>query len=94
MTILEELALLPSKAWLANTPVVSYSLRNYIGNNVNELGEVPTTLKEYKEAILKVINYGHLYKNMRESVQKHYSYEKIAERIDFVLKELNKNKSN
>ncbi len=84
----------PLESLACNTPVVSYSLRNYIGNNVNELGEVPTTLKEYKEAILKVISCGHLYKNMRESVQKHYSYEKIAERIDFVLKELNKNKSN
>jgi glycosyltransferase involved in cell wall biosynthesis len=47
-------------------------------------------LEEYKEAILKVINNRNLYKNMRESVKKHYTYEKMAERIDFVFRELTK----
>src|SRR5205085_5273961 len=33
-----------------NTPVVSFALRNYSGDNVNEMGEVPDILEKHKEA--------------------------------------------
>jgi len=58
-----------------NTPVVSNALRNYAGDNIDEIGEVPDTLEKYREAILKVIDYPEKYKNMRKSVESLYSYE-------------------
>ncbi len=60
-----------------NTPVVSYALRNYTGDNINEIGEVPDTLEKHKDAILKVIDHPENYKNMRESVEKIYSYQSM-----------------
>lgn len=59
------------------TPVVSYALRNYTGDNVSEIGEMPDTLEKYKDAILKVIDYPENYKNMRNSMEEQYSYEAI-----------------
>jgi len=78
----------PLESLACNTPVVSYSMMNYVGDNMNELGEVPSSLEEYKEGILKVLDYPHLYKNMRESVAKYYTYELISKKIDAVFKEL------
>jgi glycosyltransferase involved in cell wall biosynthesis len=71
-----------------NTPVVSYALRNYIGDNVNELGEVPDTAEKYKEAILKVIDNPHNYKNMRESMFENYSYQAVYRRLKNLLDNL------
>jgi glycosyltransferase involved in cell wall biosynthesis len=68
-----------------NTPVVSASLINYFGDNIEEIGEVPRTESEYKEAILKVIEHPEKYRNMRESVVKFYSLEVIAEKFDKVF---------
>lgn len=78
----------PLESLACNTPVVSYSMRNYIGNNVNEIAETPVSLSEYKEAVLKVLNNAGKYKNMRESIEKYYTYEKISEKIENVIKEL------
>ncbi len=80
----------PLEALAVNTPVVSYSMRNYIGNNMSELGEVPDSLEGYKKAILKVLDNPGIYKNMRKSVEEHYSYEKVAEKTELILKELSK----
>ncbi|MEO6691039.1 MAG: glycosyltransferase [Saprospiraceae bacterium] len=63
----------PLESLACNTPVVSYALRNYIGDNVNEIGEMPDTEEGYKKAILKVIDYPQKYLGMRESVEKFYS---------------------
>jgi len=71
-----------------NTPVVSYALRNYIGDNVNELGEVPDSIQKYKEAILKVIDNPYNYKNMRKSVFENYSYEAVYGRLKNLLQNL------
>ena len=71
-----------------NTPVVSYALRNYIGDNVHELGELPDTTEKHKGAILKVLDHPENYKNMRESVQKYYSYESIYKKMGPVFEEL------
>ena len=71
-----------------NTPVVSYALRNYIGNNVEELGEVPDTLEKHKDAILKVIDHPENYKNMRESVEELYSYRSMYLRARVIFDEL------
>jgi glycosyltransferase involved in cell wall biosynthesis len=71
-----------------NTPVVSYAMRNYIGDNVSELAEVPDTVEKHKEAILKVIDNPGLYKNMRESVAGLYSYEAVYTRTKPVFEEL------
>ncbi|HEY3249925.1 MAG TPA: glycosyltransferase, partial [Ignavibacteria bacterium] len=76
------------EALACNTPVVSYSLRNYVGDNVHELGELPDTVGKHKEAILKVLDHPENYRNMRESVVKHYSYESTYRRIRTVFEEL------
>jgi glycosyltransferase involved in cell wall biosynthesis len=78
----------PLESLACNTPVVSYSMRNYVGENMYELGEVPATLEEYKNAILKVLDNPQNYKNMRKSVEKYYSYERIAERSKILFEEL------
>lgn len=78
----------PLESLACNTPVVSYSMRNYIGENMDELGEVPDNLADYKKAILKVLENSGKYKNMRKSIEKYYTYEKISEKIEKVIKEL------
>ena len=60
-----------------NTPVVSYAMRNYVGDNIEEIAEIPSTVEGYKEAILKVLDNPNLYKNMRESILRFYSYESV-----------------
>lgn len=79
----------PLESLACNTPVVSNSMRNYTGDNMNELGEVPETLEAYKKAILKVIDNPQNYRNMRESAEKYYSYEKVTEKIKIIFDELN-----
>jgi glycosyltransferase involved in cell wall biosynthesis len=78
----------PLESLACNTPVVSYAMRNYVGNNMHELGEVPDTLEGYKDAILKVINNPDLYTNMRESMKKYYSLEAIASKVQSVYEGL------
>ena len=78
----------PLESLACNTPVVSFSLRNYIGDNIKEIGEAPQTLEDYKCKILKVIKHPGNYKNMRESIISCYSYEAIAKKMDLVFKEL------
>jgi glycosyltransferase involved in cell wall biosynthesis len=78
----------PLEALACNTPVVSYSLRNYIGDNVHELGEVPDSIEAYKAAIKKVLFNGTSYKNMRESIEKYYSRRVIASKVRKVYDEL------
>lgn len=72
-----------------NTPVVNYALRNYIGDNLSDLGEAPNTIEGYKQAIVKVLDNPQRYKNMRESVNKYYSMEAILMREKKVFDELN-----
>jgi len=71
-----------------NTPVVSYAMRNYFGDNLSEIGEAPDTVEAHKDAILKVIDNPGNYKNMRSSIKKHYSYEAVYARLVPVLEEL------
>lgn len=78
----------PLESLACNTPVVSNSMRNYVGNNIAELCEVPESLEEYKNAILKVIDNPQIYRNMRNSVEQFYSYEKIAEKTELIFREL------
>jgi glycosyltransferase involved in cell wall biosynthesis len=80
----------PLESLACNTPVVSYSMRNYVGDNMQELGEVPGTLELHKKAILKVIDNPDLYKNMRESMKKHYSLEAVASKAQVIFEELMK----
>src|SRR4030095_10078640 len=77
-----------------NTPVVSYAMRNYIGDNAAEISELPDTVEKYKEAILKVIDNPHFYRNMRESVSKFYSHESIYKRTRPVFEELFQQRKN
>ena len=78
----------PLESLACNTPVVSFSLINYLGDNVEEIGEVPETEEQYRDAIIKVLDYPGRYKNMRESVRKFYSLEVSAGRLDKVLKSI------
>ncbi|MCI0448584.1 MAG: glycosyltransferase family 4 protein [Chlorobi bacterium] len=71
-----------------NTPVVSYALRNYIGDNINELGEVPDSAEKYKEALLKVIDNPRNYKMMRDSMFENYSYQAVYGRLKNLLQDL------
>lgn len=74
-----------------NTPVVSYALRNYVGDNLSEIGEMPETLEGYKSSILKVLDSPEKYKNMRESIEKYYSHKAMSLKLDMVLSEVSKN---
>lgn len=78
----------PLESLACNTPVVTNSLKNFMGDNADELGENPSTIEEYKQAIIKVLNNPSKYKNMRESVDKYYSWEAIAKRTDKIFKEV------
>lgn len=81
----------PLESLACNTPVVSHSMRNYIGDNLSELAETPNNLREYKDAIMKVLNNPGKHKNMRESIEKYYSHKKISEKIEMVIRELTNN---
>jgi len=76
----------PLESLACNTPVVSNSLRNYVGENVHQLGEVPDTLDGYREAIIKVLTNPGQYTNMRQSVEKYYSHRKAAENLNYAIK--------
>ena len=78
----------PLESLACGTPIVSNSMRNYLGNNMEELGEVPGTLSEYKTAILKVLDNPGIYRNMRESVKKYYSHKSITERKKNIFEDL------
>ena len=75
----------PLESLACSTPVVSNSLKNYLGTNIPEIGEMPQTEEEYKEAIIKVLNEPSKYVNMRESVEKYYSLEAVSERMDRIF---------
>jgi len=78
----------PLESLACNTPVVSYALRNYIGDSVNEIGEMPDTLDGYKKAILNVLDHPEQYKNMRESIEKFYSSSNTFKNLKPYLEEL------
>lgn len=78
----------PLESLACNTPVVSYSLNNYLGDNVGEIGEVPETEEGYRKSIEKVLDEPGKYKNMKESIKKFYSLEVSAGRLDKVIKSL------
>jgi hypothetical protein len=61
-------------------------MRNYMVINISEIAEVPDSLEGHKAAILKVLDNPGLYKNMRESVFKYYSYEQYTLKYDQCLK--------
>jgi len=84
----------PLESIACNTPVVSYSLRNYLGPNADEIGETPASLDDYKTAILKVLDHRDEYKNLRQSVEEYYSYEAMAAHADGVFKEIMKKNMN
>lgn len=68
-----------------NTPVISYALRNYLGDNIEDIGEVPQTIEETKNAILRVLDNPEIYKNMRDSAEKYYSTEAMVKRVENVF---------
>lgn len=78
----------PLESLACNTPVVSSTMVNYIGDNLNEVCEVPNNLEDYKKAILKVLDNPSKYKRMRESVEKYYDYTEMAKRADVVIKQV------
>jgi glycosyltransferase involved in cell wall biosynthesis len=79
----------PLESLACNTPVVSFSMRNYIGNNASEICEIPDSIEGYKESIMKVLKNPNAYKNMHESIAEHYSYRKIADKMMKVFTEIN-----
>lgn len=81
----------PLESLACNTPVVSNSLTNYLGDNISEIGEIPKTEDAYMEAIIKVLKDNSGYKNMRESVEKFYSWEAVSKRMEDVFEKINNN---
>lgn len=75
----------PLESLACDTPVVSNSLKNYLGNNSNEIGEIPETEEEYFNAIIKVLKNPGFYKNMRISVEKYYSLEAVSDRMERIF---------
>jgi glycosyltransferase involved in cell wall biosynthesis len=71
-----------------NTPVVSYAMRNYYGDNPEELGEAPDTVEKHKEAILRILDNPGKYRNIRASIEKYYSYSAVYGRMKPVFEEL------
>ena len=82
------------EALACNTPVVSYALKNYIGENISLIGEIPETIEDTKNAILKVLDHPENYKNMRESVEKSYSVEAMVKRAENIFEDIYKNRIN
>lgn len=78
----------PLESLACNTPVVSNSMQNYLGDNAADVCEMPETLEDYKHAILKVIANPGKYKNMRESVEKFYAHNITAKRAEMVFKKV------
>lgn len=78
----------PLESIACGTPVVSNAMRNYLGDNIHEIAEVPETIEAHKAAILKVIDNPGNYKNMRESILKYYSFEASFKRTKDILEEL------
>lgn len=78
----------PLESLACNTPVVSYSMRNYIGKNMNELGEVPDTIDKYSKSLIKVLNNPDKYVNMRSSIEEYYSYHIIAQKTKIIFDKL------
>ncbi len=78
----------PLESMACNTPVVSYSLRHYLGSNAEEIGETPTSMEGYKSAIIEALDNRNKYKNLRQSVEKYYSNEAVAERAGEVFREV------
>ncbi len=78
----------PLESLACNTPVVSNSLTNYLGDNITEIGETPKTEEAYREAIIKVLKDNSGYKNLRESVDKFYSWESVAKRMESVFEKI------
>lgn len=76
------------------TPVVSYALRNYADDNIEEIGEAPASLEEYKKAIIKVIDNPQNYRNIRQNVFKYYSYEAVFKRLGGFIEELSSSPKN
>jgi len=78
----------PLESLACNTPVVSYSMRNYIGKNLNEICEMPDSTEGYSKALIKVLKNPGAYVNMRKSVEEYYSYHKIAQKTKLVFDRL------
>lgn len=78
----------PLESLACNTPVVSNALHNYLGENLEEIGEMPGTLEEYKKAIITVLDNPGKYKNMRESMLRLYSYKALYHRLEILLQKL------
>jgi glycosyltransferase involved in cell wall biosynthesis len=64
------------------TPVVSSNLRNFIGGDITGIGEAPVTIDQHKEAIIKVLNKPEDYLNCRKAIEKYYSNEAIAIKLN------------
>ncbi|MBN8586561.1 MAG: glycosyltransferase family 4 protein [Ignavibacteria bacterium] len=75
----------PLESLACNTPVVSNALKNYLGPNLKEIGEIPESLEDYKNSILNILNDPNRFVNMRESVDRFYSLEAVADRMERIF---------
>lgn len=75
----------PIESLACNTPVVSNSMKNYLGKNAKEICEIPESEEEYKNAIIKILTNPGNYKNMRLNVDRDYSFEAVSDRMERIF---------
>ena len=78
----------PLESLACNTPVVSYSMKNYLGDSPEEICEIPDSLEGYKHSIMNLLRNKDKFRNTRESVEKYYSYNAIVSLIEKVFEKV------
>ncbi len=83
----------PIESLALNTPVVSYSMRNFFGDEDERVFEMPSDIEGYKASILKILKNRDDNLNTRDIIKKYYSHEAVVKIIENALAEvLNENK--
>lgn len=75
----------PIESLALNTPVVSYSMRNYFGNKDERFIETPSDIEGYKRSIIRIMKNRDDSLSTREIVRKYYSHEAVVKIIENAL---------
>jgi len=73
------IGMLPVQAMLCNTPVVGYSLKNYV-DKIENIGVLAKDKQSIKDAIIKIIDKKINFNNLRETAISFYSWKNVSER--------------
>ncbi|MBZ0202750.1 MAG: glycosyltransferase [Ignavibacteria bacterium] len=78
----------PIESLALNTPVVSYSMRNYFGNKDERFIEMPSDIEGYKKSIIKIMKNRDDKLTTRNIIKKYYSHEAVVKIIENALDEV------